>query len=90
MNSGNLMARYGLALALTEAGRNEGAIKELREVLSRDPTKLDARKKLMSIFLDKKEYNAVLREGEKALAIAPHDREIHKLMDIAWLKAEKL
>jgi len=83
IHSGNLLAKYGLALVLKEAGRNDEAIKELREILSYDPKKLDVQKKLMMIFLEMNKFDDVIKEGEKALAIAPDDAEVQNMVSTA-------
>lgn len=89
INSGNLLAKYGLSLALNEAGRNDEAVKELREILPHDPNNLNVRKALMKIFLAMKKFDFVIAEGKKALAIASDDQEIHGMMDIASRRGKR-
>lgn len=83
IKSGNLLARYGLALALQEVGRNDEAMKELQEVLSYDQHNMPVRKQLMKIFLRQRKFDNVLAEGKAALAMDPTDPEIQKMLEIA-------
>ena len=83
INSRNTSARYGMALALMEMGRNDEASKELRDTVSYDPLHLSARKILMLLALKKGDMIAVVAEGQKALANGSADAELQKMMEYA-------
>jgi Flp pilus assembly protein TadD len=83
INSHNTSARYGMALALMEMGRNDEAIKELRNTLSSAPLHLSARKILMLLALKKGDMSTVVAEGQKALANGSADAELQKMMEYA-------
>ena len=83
----SLQERYDDAMFDFSTGDYDRAIAELQTILAEDATHFDAQLALGMAFYRKGDFATAIAEGQKALALRPHEQLVHTNLSLFFMKA---